>query len=92
MVAHHPKNPPLSTTIRAILYRKDLYSLAIPYLEQSLATQPTGLRKVSSGGVLKIRRPTEKAQTGASRLANGPDSGRRARAGDLRNHAGRNEI
>jgi tetratricopeptide (TPR) repeat protein len=40
-----PDNAAVQGTLGWVLYRKGLYSMAIPYLEQSAATQPTGLRK-----------------------------------------------
>jgi tetratricopeptide (TPR) repeat protein len=40
-----PGDPMIQDTLGWVLYRKGLYSMAIPYFEQSIATQPTGLRK-----------------------------------------------
>jgi tetratricopeptide (TPR) repeat protein len=40
-----PDNASVQDTLGWILYRKGLYSQAIPYLERSAATQPTALRK-----------------------------------------------
>jgi tetratricopeptide (TPR) repeat protein len=46
-----PDDPTVQDTIGWVLYRKGLYSLAVPYLERSVASQPTGTRKYHLGTV-----------------------------------------